>query len=350
MTRRALVFLVALPALAQLPAGQIAAIESFVSAEMAREGIPGGSLAVAVNGRLQYSNGFGFSDVENQVPAKAATVYRLASISKPVTATAVMQLAERGKIDLDADVRKYVPAFPRKQWTVTVRQLLSHLGGIRHYRDVAEANHALHFENLTEALRLFKDDPLLFEPGTRSSYSTYGFNLLGCAVEAASGMPFVDYLRTHIFAPARMDTMRDDSVHDIIPNRAQGYRKAGGVLQNSPLADTSGKIPGGGLCSTAADLARFGIALQSGALLREDTLAKMWTESRTREGKGAGYGLGWSIGQWKTLKLVSHGGGQARVATMLWLIPERRFALAWMCNLEGSRAGIPNRVAEIVLE
>ena len=144
------------------------------------------------------------ADVENNVPAGAGTVYRLASISKPITATAVMQLVERGRVDLDAPVWKYVPAFPVKPWPVTVRQLLCHQSGVRHYRG-DEISSTRHYVDLTEPLKIFKDDPLLFEPGTRTSYTTYGYNLLGAVVEAASGMKFADYLEANIFRPAGCD-------------------------------------------------------------------------------------------------------------------------------------------------
>ena len=334
----ALVFARSLPAQqGGLPAPTVEAVDKALGREMSKQGIPGLSVAVVTDNRLRWTAGYGFADLENFVPAKGATVYRLGSISKPITAVAAMQLVERGKLDLDAPVRRYVPSFPEKPWPVTTRQLLGHLGGVRHYRD-AEIAITRHYPTLLEGLDIFKNDPLLHEPGTKYSYSTFGYNLIGCVVEAASGMRFVDYVRENVFRPAGMDRIRDDSVADIIPNRAQGYVRDGrGELHNSALADTSYKIPGGGFCSTVADLARFAVAIQEGRLLRRESVETMWTRQKTRGGAPVDYGLGWAIGGSEGGREIGHGGGQQRITTFLAILPDRRAAVAIMTNLEGAR-------------
>lgn len=255
-----------------LPPEKVRQIEALVAAEMSKQKIPGLTVAVAADRRVRWSAGFGMQDIENAVAARPATVYRLGSISKPITAVAVMQLYERGKIDLDAPVQKYCPAFPEKQWPVTTRQLLGHLSGIRHYKSDEEFNSTRLYASITEGLSMFKDDPLLFEPGTKYSYTTHGYSVLGCVVEGAAGQRFADYVSENVFKPASMEHARVDSVADIIPNRAQGYRITDkGVLTNSPLADNSYKVPGGGFVSTAEDLARFAVALQTDRLLKRET-------------------------------------------------------------------------------
>ncbi len=134
---------------------------------------------------------------------------------------------------------------------------------------------------------LFKDDPLAFEPGTKVLYSTYGYSLLGCAVEGAAGRPFAEVLREEVFAPAGMTSTQPDDVRALIPHRASGYvRDGSGELLNSALADTSYKVPGGGLCGTAPDVARFGLALLSGRLLDRPTLRQMLTPQKTRDRAG----------------------------------------------------------------
>src|SRR5258708_5544471 len=150
---------------AGLPADKLDKIEKAITAQMSRSSIPGLSVAVVVDHKLRWSNGYGLADVENFVPAKAATAYRLGSISKPITAAAVMQLVERGKIDLDAPIQKYCPAFPQKQWPITVRLVLGHLSGIRHCKNDAEYGSTRHYKSVVEGLEMFKDDPLGFEPG-----------------------------------------------------------------------------------------------------------------------------------------------------------------------------------------
>ncbi len=352
-----LLLLIAVHAAAQsnaLSVEKCAKVETAISAAMSQAGVPGLSVAIVTNGKLAWSNGYGLADVENFVPAKASTSYRLASISKTITATAIMQLVERGKVDLDAPVQKYCAAFPTKQWPVTTRQLLGHLSGVRHYKDGELIyENTKHFTKLNDTLSFFKDDPLLHEPGTKYLYSTYGYNLLGCVVEGAAGMSYLEYVRKNIFEPAGMATIRDDDPAAIIPNRAQGYeRTRDGALRNSALADVSYKIPGGGFCSTVEDLAKFAIALQSGKLLKSETRAQAWTTQKLKDGKDSTYGLGWQLSEHNGAKEVAHGGNQSRVTTLLYMLPERNFAVVLMMNLEGvsSRTQLARQIADIVLQ
>jgi len=336
-------------AFGQLASARLTEIERAIRAEMQRQKIPGLSIALVTEHRLRWAKGFGYADLENSVPATEQTVYRLASISKTITAVAVMQLAERGKLDLDAPIQRYCPAFPEKPWPITARQLLAHVSGIRHYKRPEEITSTRHYTRIVDTLEIFKDDPLEHEPGARFTYTTYGYNVLGCAIEGASGMSYLDYVREHIFRPAGMDRARDDNVFAIIPHRAQGYRRTpSGELQNSPLADTSNKIPGGGLCSTVLDLARFAIALQQGKLLRRETLEPMWTPQKTRDGRETSYGLGWSLSEYRGRREVFHTGGQPRVSTLLYMRPEDRLAVVLMSNLEGARLlDLARRIADL---
>jgi len=335
----------------QLSREQIREIEKAVSEEMARQRIPGMSVAVGRNHRLIWSAGFGLADLENSVPARAQTVYRLGSISKPITAVAVMQLAEAGKLDLDAPIQKYVPSFPEKPWPITVRLLLSHLSGIRHYDNQAEVDSTRRYAGLTEPLKIFAGDPLLFEPGTKYSYTTYGYNLPGAAVEGASGMRFTDYIRERIFGPAGMSTARADSVNDIIPQRARGYHRApSGAIENCNLADTSNKIPGGGMVSTPEDLVRFANAVMRGQLVKPETRDEMYTRAKTRDGEPVPYGLGWQIQETAGQKWVSHGGAQQGISTLLVTLPAESFSVALMVNLERVVLNpLALRIAEIAL-
>jgi CubicO group peptidase (beta-lactamase class C family) len=344
--------LMAAAAFAQLAPRVIERIEAAISTEMASQSIPALSVAVATDDELRWSAGYGMSDLENFVPAKASTVYRLASISKPITATALLQLVEQGRVDLDAPVQTYLPEFPRKPWNVTPRLLLSHLGGIRHYRGPDDFGSTQGYDSVRAALRIFQDDELAHEPGTRYLYTTYGFNVLGAIVESVAGEPFIDYLRERIFKPAGMTRIRDDSSAAIILHRARGYSKTkDGEVRNCGLADTSNKIPGGGLAGTAADLVKFAIALNRGKLLEKDTLSRMFTAARTRDGAVVPYGLGIVPGEWNGRRRISHGGGQQGTATLLHLYPENGVAIAVMCNLEGAKlAPLSEQIAEALVD
>jgi len=357
--------LASMPATAQgpaaLPADKIAKIEVAVTALMSSKHIPALSVAVVSDNQLRWQSGYGMADLENSVPVKAATVYRIASVAKPITAVAVMQLVERGKLDLDAPIQKYVPTFPTKPWPITTRQLLGHLSGIRNYKQNEFPNQydsTRLYTSLTESLNIFKDDPLDFEPGTKYSYTTFGYILLGAVIEGASGMSYVDYMRENVFKPAKMIHTQADNVYDIIPNRARGYHpkvygKFDGNLRNADLADTSYKIPAGGLVSTVEDLANFAIAVQNGVLIKKETFEQMSTPQRTRDGKATAYGLGWYIdGVGDRKGLVWHGGVQAGVTSMLFILPKERLALVILTNLEGGgRLGLEtllNQISDVV--
>jgi serine beta-lactamase-like protein LACTB, mitochondrial len=324
------------PSPAGLAPAAVEAVESLVASTMAAERIPGLSVAVVTRSELRFAAGFGQADLENTVPATAETVYRLASVSKPITAVAALQLAEQGKLDLDAPVQRYVPSFPQKPWPVTTRALLGHLSGLRHYAE-GEFESTRHYNTLADALPIFQDDPLVQEPGTKYLYSTYGYTLVGVVIEAAAGTTFADYVRKSVFEPAGMAGARVDDVFEIVPHRAHGYQKGpGGTLQNSGLADTSYKTPGGGLCATAPDLARFAVAVWNGTLLKAQTRREMFTSQKTHDGRRTGYGLGWAVSTGRQgRKEVFHRGDQQRVTSLLYTQPDRGLAIALFANLEG---------------
>ena len=340
------------PAPAALAAEKIKQIEALVAAEMARQKIPGMSVAVVAGGQPRWANGYGMQDVENNIPAKASTVYRLGSISKPITAVAVMQLFERGKVDLDAPAQKYCPAFPEKQWPVTTRQVLGHLSGIRHYKSDDEFNSTRFYPTINDGLAMFKDDPLLHEPGVKYTYTTFGYTVLGCVVEGASGQKFADFVRENVFRPAGMERIRVDSVADIIRDRAQGYRITDkGELTNSPLADNSYKVPGGGFVSTVEDLAKFAAALQAGRLLKRETTELMYTSLKTKDDKPTSYGLGWSVGVRNGQRAIGHSGGQQRISTFLHMMPDQGIAVVLMSNLENARLGeLSQQIGDVLLK
>jgi CubicO group peptidase (beta-lactamase class C family) len=198
--------------------------DAFVAQQMKLDKTPGLTIGFFKDDFV-WVKGYGFADLENRVPAKAESAYRLASVSKSLTAVAIMQLVEKKKIDLDAEVQTYVSYFPKKQWPVTVRQVLGHIGGISHYKNPEKELHIKEHRSTREALAIFQDFDLVAEPGTRYNYSSYGYNLLAAIVEAASGMSFGDYMKQHVWGPAGMtDTRLDDPV-EVIPNRVRGYRQ-----------------------------------------------------------------------------------------------------------------------------
>ena len=315
------------------------AIEKAVASFMAANSVPGLSAAVVLEGEPRWFEGFGMADLENYSPATSSTLFRLGSISKPISATAVLQLWERGKLDLDAPVQKYCPAFPQKEWPITTRELLGHLGGIRHYSpdgkgDVPEDS-ARHFSSMQEALQLFANDPLVARPGTKFNYSTYGYTLVGCVFEGAASEKFVDYLRKNVLEPAGMEQTRDDDYFTVIPHRTRWYHKdKSGIVRNAGVLDSSYKIPGGGIISSADDMARFEAAILGDKLLKRSTRDLMWTSQKTSDGKETGYGLGWGIMEKFGLHMLVHTGGQQGTSTAFAVIPGKNAGVVVLCNID----------------
>jgi len=330
------------------PAGRTRA-EAAVAAAVSAERISGVSLAVVSDGKLQWSKAWGFADLEGWVPFTSDTVWRLGSISKSLTAVAAMQLAERGKLDLDSPIQKYCPAFPKKPQPITPRMLLGHLSGIRHYQEGENFNSTRHYDGVAASLDAFKDDPLVHAPGTYT-YSTYGYVVLGCVVEGASGRRFADYLRENVTAPAGMDRTRPDDLREIVARRARGYQKReNGELGNAELADTSNKVPGGGFVSTAEDLARFAIALQKNVLLKKETFERMQIPMKTSDGKDSPY-FGWTISEKNGDRVLTHTGSQQGTSTALLMVPSRGFAVALISNTESVGMGkLARELADILL-
>ena len=242
---------------------------------------PAISAAVAVHGAIVWSDAVGIADLESGGPAGAATVFNIGSVSKAITGVAVTQLIELGAVKPKDPIQKYVPGFPVKDAPVTVQHLLTHTSGIRHYRvhdfpgpDWEENHHP--FASLAEAIAIFKDDPLLFRPGTYYFYSSYGVNLLQGVVETASGLAFEEYLAQRVWAPAGMASTRLDVAGRVVPHRARGYELKGGTPAATGAVDVSYKYASGGMLSTAEDLVRLGIALNNGKLLGAAARAQMW--------------------------------------------------------------------------
>ena len=325
------------------------AFESFIEERMAFDRVPGMSVALFKDGGF-WAKGFGYADLENRVPAAAESSYRLASISKTITAVAVLQLAEGGKIDLDAEIQAYVPYFPRKKWPITVRQLLGHVAGITHYMNYDLEGHLKEPKNTREALAIFQEAELVAEPGTVFNYTTYGYNLLGAAVESASGESFGDYVRRRIFEPLGMDDSRLDNPKVLIPNRVRGYTLANRRILNSEFVDVSSRFAGGGLRSTVIDLIKYGRAIIEGGLLREGTRRLMATPMALRNGFLTGYGMGWMVQPWNGHFTLSHSGAQPETRTFLILFPKDELVMALAANLETvDLMPYARRLAELIL-
>ncbi len=326
--------------------------QEIVSEARETAGSPGLSAAVAVEGEIIWAGASGLADVENQVPATAESVYRIASISKPIAATAIMQLVEQGQLDLDDPVQMWLPAFPEKEHPVTIRHLLTHTSGIRHYNP-GEMDMKEHFNTVVEGIAIFADDPLLFEPGTEYSYSTYAYNMLAGVVESVSGQSFDGYLRQSVWGPAGMRNTHLEHQGPLVPHRVRQYVKVDSpeLVENAPFADLSIKWAGGGMISTAPDLVRFALAMDARTLIAAATHEEMTTRYRLANGTLSDYALGWRITDDEAGTWVAHSGGATGGTTYLLRLPERGLAVALTANVQ-SGTGLPDaarRLADLAL-
>ncbi len=351
------------------------AVTGAMKRHVKNNGLPSLQIAIGHNGKIIFDDATGYADLENRVLATKGTLYRTASISKWMTAAVTMKLSEQGLIDLDADVQNYCSNYPKKKFSISTRQILTHTSGIRHYKNFDELlEHAVdenqrglikHERNATilglyrrftdrkMPLEGFKNDPLLFQPGTDWSYSSHGFRLIGCILEGASGKLYQDLLQELVFTPSAMASITEDDAWAIVPNRAAVYRAMKGKkLRRADMRDTSGNLPAGGHLSTAGDLARFVLTFNDGRLVSLQNVTLMTTpydvgetlrnKSSWRDAipsKGH-YGYGVMIFPSEGSYRYGHSGQQPGASTIVIYIPEQDITLAVMTNMKGWRGYI----------
>jgi CubicO group peptidase (beta-lactamase class C family) len=262
-----------------------------------------------------------------------------------------MALWDEGKLDLDAPISTYLPDYPAANARITLRQLMSHTAGVRHYLD-SEMLSNIRYEDVTSPLAVFAADPLLFEPGTDYSYSTYGWTVVSAVTEAAdAGRPWVDILYDEVIDPLGLPHTQPEWQDSIIPHHASFYERdrRTGVRTNAPEVDLSNKWAGGGMVSTTTDLVNFALGVLHGEILSDAARAEMWRR-QTPEGE-ASYGLGWGVGAIDGHRVVSHSGGSVGATAMLLLFPDDDVAVAILGNTSGiGHAGIAARVARLFLD
>ena len=315
-------------------AEQISIIEHFVKANMKNFKIPG--LAVGFyKDDFTWTKGFGYADLENRVPVTPGTLFRMASVTKPMTASGIVKLAEGGKLNIDDPVRKYVPYFPEKKWPVTIRHLLGHMGGISHYRDENVELHLKTHHNTRRAIDIFKDWELEAEPGTRFIYSSYGYNLLGAVIEGASGQSFARYMTENIWKPLSMNHTRMDIADEIIPNRTRGYRIIDGSIKNCEFVDISSRFGGGGTLASVTDMLNFARGLDQGKVISPQAQKQVYDSMETKSNRLTEYGMGWRVDFLSGFWNVGHSGGQTGTSTYLLRFPGENFAVAVATNLQG---------------
>lgn len=319
---------------APVPADLAAKVDDIARVELVKPVAVGLSIAVAREGEVLVSRGYGLADLEFEAPMNEQTILRIGSVTKQFTAAAIMKLVEQGALSLDDPLTKMLPDYPAPAQPVTLRQLLTHTSGIWSMTDSDEFMNRDATLELTpaEMLALFKEKPLEFEPGTKWNYSNSGYYLLGEIIARASGRPYARYIQDELFTPLGLERTRYESNSAIIPNRAQGYSFDGTSRTNDkPIgADVAGAA--GGILSTAEDLVRWGTALAEGRVVTPESYAQMITPAVLADGSKTDYGFGLVIDEWEGRPRISHGGGIFGFTSQLTWFPRERLAVAVIVN------------------
>ena len=330
---------------------------------VAEEILPGLSLAVAIDRKIVWAEGFRWADLEQEIPVTPATRFRIGGIAMTFTAAAAGLLSEQHRLDLDAPVQRYLPTFPEKEWPISARQLMTHTAGLKSHRGDGGLYQGIRCADDAERLAIFADEPLRSRPGTEFHFSNYGWVLVGAVITATANEPYLDFLQREIFAPLGMLDTVPDLDGEIEPGSAHFYYPRFMLnpsygLQESPTIDLSCYLPAVGFLSTPSDLVRFGSAMMSENLLAASTIEELQAPVRLESGEVLAHALGWIVqsvplGRMATpTRIVGQGldepvvrqplgattvGGQVAGSTATLLtVPERRLAVAVASNVSGA--------------
>jgi CubicO group peptidase (beta-lactamase class C family) len=287
-----------------------------------------GSVLVAKGGNVVLKKGYGMANVELDVPNAPNTKFRLGSITKQFTATAILQLAAQGKLSVDDKVSKFVPDSPAAWKDITIHHLLTHTSGIPNFTGFPEyQKDQRETVTPTQLLSRFKDRPLDFTPGSKFKYSNSGYEVLGFIVEKVSGEKYEDYLKKHIFDPLDMQDSGYDHDTAILKHRAAGYERGkDGKLRNADYLDMSIPYSAGSLYSTVDDLYRWDRALYTEKVLDRDSREKMFTPFLDN------YAYGWNVKGEGVDKTISHNGGINGFRTAINRYPGRDACIIVLTN------------------
>lgn len=389
-----------------LDANALTQIESLFR-DFGHPNAPGASVMVIHNGKTIFAKGFGLADLERKTPCTTNTNFRLASVTKPFTAMAVLMLVERGKLSLDDRLTDFFPEFPAYGKQITVRHLLTHTSGLLDYEDLippgttmpvldqdvlrvlmentsdspqAGVHRVAWTENPAENEARLKRElqqrgsrpaetpkhTTYFPPGSQFRYSNSGFALLALIVEVRSGETFAHFLKGNIFEPLKMsNTLAYEQGLAVVPNRAFGHtpkssslspgdgeRAAvrGSAFDRTDQSLTSSVLGDGGIYSSVVDLAKWDAALYGKKLVSESTLRVAFSPATATDKPGRSYGFGWLVGEYRGLKEVFHGGETVGFRTRIARFPEKKFTVIILANRADAKLDeLPHKIADLVL-
>jgi D-alanyl-D-alanine carboxypeptidase len=311
--------------------------DSLATDFLAKRGAPGMSIAVVRGRDTLVMRGWGKADLENDVPATAATVYRIGSVTKQFTSARVMQLVEQGQLALDDAIGTHLPNLPAAWRAVTVRQLLNHTGGVPSYTNIGPRWVRRWGEEMTPdtLVALTAGDTMWFAPGSKWSYDNTGYVVLGMLVEKITGRPWATEIGEVLASPLGLADTRNCLTQPIIPHRAQGYAEANGAWINAPFLAMTQPYAAGAMCSTVRDLARWNRALGTGRVVSAASYALMTTPTGAAAASRYGFGLARDTLAGHTV--IQHGGGiNGFITSNVW-VPDAELSVTVLTNSSSAR-------------
>jgi CubicO group peptidase (beta-lactamase class C family) len=298
---------------------------------------PGAAALVIKDGKVVLRKGYGLANLELGVPVSPDMVFELGSITKQFTAASILLLQERGQLRVEDEITKYLPDYPTHGQKITIEHLLTHTSGVPSYTGMAEWRPRVREDmKLQDLIAIFKDKPLDFNPGEKWSYSNSGYILLGAIVEKVAGKSYEQFVEEEIFQKLGMAHSRYGHAEEIVPLRATGYARDGDGFRNADYLSMTQPYAAGSLMSTVDDLAIWGRALGSEALLKKASLDRMFTSFKLNSGVSTYYGYGIEVSDFEGKRVVGHGGGIFGFVTHMARIPEEGVFVAILSNNEDS--------------
>lgn len=313
-----------------------AAIEKVVNEVLEKEQAPGISVAILEKGVLSHAMGYGFADLENEIPMRSDSICRIASVSKQFTAAAVMRLVEQKKVGLDDALGKYVAGFGEVGKKVTIRQMLHHTSGVADFTRIGSAWHDIEQLDRTpdQIMDLVRSLPMEFEPETKWAYNNSGYFLLGMVIEKAAGKSFPDYLEQDLLANLGLSDTRYGDEWRILKRRAQGYRLLNGVVHNDELKSMTHPYAAGSIVSTSVDLVKWSQALASGKVVSKASYEAMIEPGKLKDGRDTKYGFGLVLGRVGEHPIIWHNGGIHGFTSHLAHIPDADLHVSVLVNAD----------------
>lgn len=297
---------------------------------------PGATVIVVRDGKTVLRKAYGMADVGNEVAMKPGATMRLGSITKQFTSTAILMLAEEGKLSVSDPITKFLPDYPTKGKNITIEHLLTHTSGIVSYTGKPGFKDQLNRNlSVTQMIDGFKNDPLEFEPGTKYAYNNSGYFLLGAIIEKVSGVPYAKFVEDRIFTPLDMRHTGYEGQERDISMRAAGHSKEKSVFTPAASLSMSQPYAAGALVSTVDDLAKWDAAVSSGKLLKQASWTQAFTPYKLADGKSTGYGYGWGVSKVRGATEVGHGGGINGFSTYALRLPDQKVYVAVLTNADG---------------